>query len=198
MKWHEHPIAGVSMNPIKGSLFDYYGFCDLAVLVQRPGGHVETIVDCRTRVAVSPLLGNFTDAETVRFKIIGFSYATEAVPVLGTLKTICMGTRDCVPVAVNSRLCSKLLHRAVRLDEGQGHKFDKKGVFMLRERSRWIDLGLWRLNAGAERFSGTSITPKERVLEAIDRMPKLAIALGIDPSWTLSELLDWQEKLIPF
>lgn len=197
--WTKLPLVGVSMNPIKGPHIDYYSFCDLAVLIRRPDGTIETVVDCRTRCLPPDghTLGNFTAEETLKYNLVGFDYAQAAKDVGPLLTSIAWASKGCVPLAIHSQVCRALLHRAVRMEEGRGTTFDKKDAFVLREKSRWIDLGLWRLNSGAERFSG-ALSPRERLLDAFDRMPALAKDLRIAPHWTLPELLDFQGQMIPF
>jgi hypothetical protein len=201
--WTEWPIAAVSLNPIKGEQRDYYAFCDIAVVLQLPSGIRETVVEARTRCLTRwgehRCIGDFTAAETVRFDLVGWRYIQAAREVRGVLEAICFGVKGAIPLAVNPALCRKLLHKAVRVEEGPKRDlFDKEGVYMLRERSRWIDLGRWRRAVPqAEPFSGFTLSPMGRVVEALDRLPTLAQAVGADPFSTVSELLDWQERLPP-
>jgi hypothetical protein len=201
--WTEWPIAAVSLNPIRGEQRDYYAFCDICVVLHHPTGIRETVVDCRTRCLTRwgehKCIGDFTSLETERFDLVGWRYLQAAREVRGVLETICFGVKGALPMAVNPALCRKLLYKAVRLEEGPKRDlFDKDGVFMLRERSRWLDLGRWRrAMPQAEPFSGLKATPLVRVHEALDRLPIYSAALGTDPFSTVSELLDWQERLPP-
>ena len=200
--WTKVPLAGVTMNPVRGPNKAHYGFVDLCVLLRRPDGSTETVVDCRTRARDNPnQLGEFTADETERFRINGFAYAQNAHRVAPIISTISAYTRNTLPVSANPSLCRKLLCNAARLT---GAPVDNAGVFLLRERSRWIDLGLWRLNAkerqlpGAEPFSGLLLPPKERVEWMFARLPALASSLGVEPDWSVKQLLDWQDTLVPF
>lgn len=200
--WTEWPIAAVSLNPIRGEQRDYYAFCDICVVLQLPSGVREVVIDCRvrclTRWGEHKCIGDFTAAETVRFDLVGWRYIAAAREVRGVLETICFGVKGALPLAVNPTLCRKLIHKAVRTEEGPKRElFDKRGVFMLREGSRWIDLGRWRraIVPQPEPFSGLKATPHARVIEALDRLPIYAAALGADPFSTATELLDWQERL---
>jgi len=159
----------------------------------------ETVVEARTRCLTRwgehRCIGDFTAAETIKFDLVGWRYQQAAREMGDVLDTLCFGVKGAIPVAVNPKLCRKLLHKQVRLEEGQKHRFQKDGVYMLRERSRWIDLGAWRRAVPqSEPFSGLAVSPRARVIEALDRLPALAQAIGADPFSTTSELLDWQEK----
>jgi hypothetical protein len=200
--WTEWPLVAVSLNPIKGWQPDYYGFCDLCIVRQEPGGAREVVLDCRVRAM--PLkgdalrcLGEFTAAETVRFDLVGWGYQRVARDLPDVLQAVAFGCKDALPVAVNPKLCRRLLHRAVRVNEGMGHHLNKSGVFILREKSRWIDLGLWKVGT-SQSFSGLRVSPAERVTEALDALPLLANTLGAHPDWSVSQLFDWQERLPPF
>jgi hypothetical protein len=202
--WHTHPLVGISLNPVRGHLVVYNGFVDLAI-VRRHQGVTETVVDCRTRASDEEHnLGSFSPEEMARFRLEGFGYAQEAKPVGPILAGLHKTIAGCVPVAVNPTICRNLVHRAVRLAEGAGTHVNTKNVFLLRPMSRWIDLGLWRIQAeirrvdGAEPFGGLSLSPRDRVVEALDRLPVLARSLEIPEWWTLKELLGWQNDLIPF
>lgn len=201
-RWTDVSLAGVTMNPVRGANKAHYGFVDLCVLLRRPDGSVESVVDCRTRARDNPnQLGEFTADETERFRINGFAYAQNAHSVAPIISTLSAYTRNTLPVSANQRLCKRLLCNAARLT---GAQVDNAGVFLLRERSRWIDLGIWRLNAekrqlpSAERFSGLLLPPRARVEEMFSRLPALAASLGVDPKWSVRELLDWQDRLVQF
>lgn len=199
--WSSYPIVGVTMNPIKGSHFDFYAFCDLAVMIRYPAGNTEIVVDARTR-CIPPTdeirrLGEFTSEETIKYKLFG-EYAKEAREVADLLKTISVHCRGCIPMAVNAQICKSLLHKSVRIAEGGGHVYDKRDVFVLREKSNWIDLGLWRINSGSERFSVHPVPPVDRLHSAFNRLPVLARELRVPDRWTLKELFAWQGGLVPF
>lgn len=199
--WTEWPLVGVTLNPIKGPHLDYYAFCDLCVLRRTPDGVTETVVDsrvrCLTRWGDVRCIGDFTSEETERFDLVGYRYPAAARPAKDVLEAVCFGARGSLPVAVNPKVCQRLLYKAVRLEEGAGPVFDRSEVFVLRERSRWVNLGAWMRHAKADGFSGLKLAPKPRVVEALDRLPVLAAKLGIDPKWTVKELLDWQDRITP-
>lgn len=200
--WTKVPLAGITMNPVCGPNKAHYGFVDLCVLLRRPDGSVESVVDCRTRARDNPnQIGEFTADETERFRLNGFAYAQNAHRVAPIISALSAYTKLSLPVAVNESLCKRLLCNAARLT---GAQVDNAGVFLLRQRSRWINLGLWRFNAeerrlpSAERFSGLLLPPRARVEEMFARLPALAASLGVDPKWSVKELLDWQDTLVPF
>lgn len=200
VKWTSSPLVGVSMNPIRGPHATYYGFCDLAVVILYPDGNTETVVDCRTRCIPATddirRLGEFTAEETKKYNLFG-DYARDARDVGDLIKTISVSCKGCIPLAINVQLCKTLLHRSVRIAEASA-TFDKKDVFVLRERSNWIDLGLWRINTGAERFSVHPTPPRERLLEAFARLPSLIDEAKVSRNWFPNELFKWQGGLIPF
>lgn len=200
--WTKVPLAGITMNPVCGPNHTHYGFVDLCVLLRRPDGSVESVVDCRTRARDNPnQIGEFTADETERFRLNGFAYAQNAHRVAPIISALSAYTKLSLPVAVNENLCKRLLCNAARLT---GAPVDNAGVFLLRQRSRWINLSLWRFNAeerrlpSAERFSGLLLPPRARVEEMFARLPALAASLGVDPRWSVKELLDWQDTLVPF
>lgn len=201
IKWTSLPLVGVSMNPIRGPHSDYYAFCDLAVAILYPDGKTETVVDARTRCIPAHdevrRLGDFTADETKKYNLFG-EYAKTARPVEDLLHVISANCKGCVPLAINAPLSKRLLHRAIRVAEGTGSSFDKKDVFVLREKSNWLDLSLWRINTGAERFSGHPTPPRDRLTEAFGRLPALAAEAKVSPKWLLPELFKWQGALIPF
>lgn len=202
LPWTKLPIVGVSLNPIWGPHVTPYAFCDLAVAILYPDGLIETVVDSRTRCIPSDAsdvrrLGEFTAEETRKYNLFG-EYAKEAREVSDLIHVISNSCKGCVPLAINARMSKDLLHRSVRVAEGRGLKFAKQEVFVLRERSNWIDLGLWRLNAGAERFSVHPTPPLARLREAFSLVPVLAEKVGARSDMTLPELFHWQGGLIPF
>lgn len=203
--WTAWPFVAITLNPIKGPRSDYYAFCDFAAVQQ--DGWRQTVVDCRVRcldtMGELNCIGDFTDKEALRFGLQGWDYIEKARPVGDVIEDLCREAVGCVAVAVNAFLCRRLLLEAVRRSERTGYTFEKKNVFCVREKSRWIDLGLWRRAAldrglSPEPFSGLKLAPLPRAREALDRLPVLAEMLGIDPSWPLSRVLDWQDTLPPF
>jgi hypothetical protein len=147
-------------------------------------------------------IGDFTDKEAIRFGLQGWDYIERARHAGDVIEDLCREAVGCVAVAVNAFLCRRLLLEAVRKAERTGYTFDKKNVFCVREKSRWIDLGLWRREAerrglSPEPFSGLKLAPLPRANEALDRLPVLAKALGV-LDWPLSRVLDWQDTLPPF
>jgi hypothetical protein len=202
--WTECPLVGVTMNPIRGTKDAYHSFVDLCIVRSFNGKH-ETVVDCRTRASDEDhWLGSFSDREMRQFKLDGMSYAREAKKVGPILAGLHQFVAGCIPVSANVRLCRDLLCRAARHAEGAGIRVERTNVFLLREKSRWIDIGLWRRTAErrklpfAEPFCAIDVKPRVRVESMLDRVPLLAKSLDIDPKWTIKELLDWQDELIPF
>jgi len=200
------PLVSITMNPIKGPRMDYYAFCDFAAVRQDPSGAQDQMgsrVRCLDRMGELNCIGDFTDKEAIRFKLQGWEYIEQARNVGDVIDDLGFLAVGCVPVAVNAWICRRLLHEAVRKSEREGYHFDKNGVYAIRTKSRWIDLGLWRRAAldrglSPEPFSGLKLDPIPRAQEALRLLPPLAEMLRIGADWPLSRVLDWQDTLPPF
>lgn len=192
--WVEWPIVGVTLNPIKGEHDTYVSFCDLTMARMEHGGAI-SYFDTRVKVR------SFRDYETIRFKTIGWDYHARSRKIEDVLEEVSSFARGAVPAAVNPKLCSGLLHRSVRMARAGGWSCDMTGLFVLREKSRWIDLGEWRRCAekgGHEvaPFSGLAVSGIDRVTEALRSLHKLAKLVGIKDDWTIRQVLDYDP--IPF
>lgn len=186
--WVEWPRVAISMNPIRAWHQEHYGFCDLALVRREPDGSTEQF-SWRIRQA------DFNADETLRYSIIGWDYQREAVEYEEVAVTVADVARGALPVALNATLGRKLMLLATRRAESRLRaRVDRTGCFLLRERSRWVDLARWKRAAGVETW-GHAPTPTARAHGALAAMDAWAERLGVDRAWTVPRLLDWQEVL---
>lgn len=192
--WIEWPRVAVSMNPVKGVSDDFVWFCDLAIARQDPG-RKPSVVSWRIRNEGRA----FKASEAILYQTVGCDsgYLRQAVLFREIVPEIQLYARDALPIAVSPKICRPLLHAEVRRVERQmKERVDRSGVFLIREASRWLDLGFLRLKGRVlPMFGGTSVPIVERVEEALRRVDSITKAMGADPTIGVPALLDWQDDL---
>lgn len=189
--WVEWPQIAVTLNPIKGLSDEYQWFCDLA-LARRESGKKLSVASWRIRNEGRPIKGR----EAILFEVYGPRYFERSRRFPDVVDEVLLFAHGALPIAVSPSICKPLLlSEARRTERERGEKLDRTDVFLLREKSRWVDLAFLRRRAGAPAFSGLSDRPENRVVEALVRFDSLALSLGIDRSMTVPQLLDWQDTL---
>lgn len=190
--WVEWPQVAISLNPVKGLSDEYQWFCDLALARREPGKRSVTVVSWRIRNEGRPIRGR----EAILFEVGGPLYFEQSRRFADVVDEVLLFVRGALPIAVSPGICKPLLLSEARRSEREsGERLDRTDAFLLREKSRWVDLALLRRRAGAPAFSGLSDRPDSRVVEALVRFDALAGALAIDRSMTVPQLLDWQDTL---
>jgi hypothetical protein len=195
--WVECPLALVTLIPTRRedkltTAPDFDRFIGLGIVRAERFGPVDSLI---TYVRHH----SFTVPDEAELAIIrSEDYKLRAPYMAQLLDRIAEIVEGAVPVAINPQLAKSLLQREfARAERESGRTIPRKGLFALRPKSRWINLGHWRRNsADPLQWPGMYSPMVDRLaamLERLDWYTHRSVACPVRDTWTLGELMDWQE-----